>query len=310
MVLENLQLSLESCPVCSQKDFQLLNNNDRYFMKLHTVGCNICGLVQVNPRPSEAGVQYFYINEYRKFYQGVSSPDETYIHQHHKYERMKYLVSYIKRFTGFFESVNILDIGCSEGAFFSVLRQEGFLGNLYGVELNSSFANYASVNNRALVRSSIEELNVPCDLITLNHVFEHLLKPAEFLSAIKRLLKQDGIIFIDVPDAEEYQSIADLHIAHLFHYSTRTLTSLFEICGYEIIYCEKHRPPFHPKSIRLIAKKCKVGSNKTVRKSTPESEAGSWRTISGFSALKYKVKLFITAIPFVTCLLKLIKSKK
>lgn len=310
MVLENLQLSLGSCPVCSQKDFKLLNNNDRYFMKLHTVGCNVCGLVQVNPRPSEEGVRYFYANEYRKFYQGVSTPDEDYIHQNHKYERMKYLVSYIKNFAEFCESVNILDIGCSEGAFFSVLRQEGFLGSLYGVELNSSFANYASINNGAYVLPSIEEFHTPCDLITLNHVFEHLLKPADFLREIKRLLKQDGIIFIDVPDVEEYQSIADLHIAHLFHYSIKTLTSLLEISGYKIINCEKHQPPYHPKSIRLIAKKCEDASNKTVIKSKSETELESWRKISGFSSLNYKVKLFIAAIPYVGYLLKLIRSKK
>jgi 2-polyprenyl-3-methyl-5-hydroxy-6-metoxy-1,4-benzoquinol methylase len=308
MNIDYLELSLKSCPLCGNESFTNLKNNDRYFMGIITAGCNKCGLIQTNPRPSNRGIEYFYKNEYRKFYQGVTDPSEKYIQENNKSERMDYLVSFLESCVNLAQLPNILDVGCSEGAFFSALRKSGYSGKLYGVELNKNFAEFAAKKNDATVYSSIQELNKTFDLIVLNHVFEHLIEPQIFLKNINPLLKDDGRIFIDVPDTEEYKSIGDLHLGHLFHFTTRTLELLLEANGYQVVLCETHSPPFHPKSIRLLAKKKK--GTKTLAETSPKTEVGAWSKILKLSLMEYRLKQLLAKLPLLLKIRIFFRNKK
>lgn len=295
-----LELSKQSCPLCGGVNFTQLKNNDRYFMGISTVGCNQCGLVQTNPRPSQSGLGLFYKNDYRRFYQGVVSPDLGYINLYNKKLRLKTTCDYLSKFVAFDKlNVTILDIGCSEGALFSSLRDRGFMGALKGVEPNAEFANYAAANNRAIVVSSLEEITGKYDLVTLNHVYEHLLDPGDFLIKIKGHLKINGLVYIDVPDAEEYSSLNDLHIAHVFHFTTRTIIGLLNNKGFEILSCEKYAPINHPKSIRVVAKVRRGGAKLGSYVYSPDKEIAAWVTIRRLSVFKKRIKELIKRIPGV-----------
>jgi len=273
-------------------------------MKLVTVGCTMCGMIQTNPRPTENGLSSFYKEDYRKFYQGIISPDQGYIKQNNKQERLKYTISFLKKMVIYLPTTSILDVGCSEGSLFFAFRNDGFLGKLYGVEPNQEFASYAEKQNNAKVYPNLEAVTAQCDLIVVNHVFEHLLKPSDFLNNIKKLMKRDGFLYIDVPDADEYKSLDDLHLAHIFHYTIRTLTRMIDESGFNVISCEKHYPPYHPKSIRLVAQK-REGSGKNSINTTPITEIATWdriKRISSFrkriSILVSKFRFFISRIPY------------
>jgi len=60
---------------------------------------------------------------------------------------------------------------------------------------------------------------------------------------------------VDVPDASAYSSLNDLHIAHLYHFSSRTLTAIAEKSGLSMSRIESHSPPRHPSSLRALLKK-------------------------------------------------------
>jgi SAM-dependent methyltransferase len=42
------------------------------------------------------------------------------------------------------------------------------------------------------------------DVVTLNHVLEHVERPVALLQAIKKRLKPDGVIFVEVPNCDSY----------------------------------------------------------------------------------------------------------
>ena len=305
MKFNYLDLCNQKCPVCDGDLFSILNRNDRYFMRLVIVGCNICGMIQTNPRPTEAGLVSFYKNDYRKFYQDVISPDQDYINQHNKQERLQYTICFLKNLVSYLPAVSILDVGCSEGALFSAFRGDGFVGALFGVELNQEFASYAEKKSGAKVYPTLAALTEPCNLIVVNHVFEHLLKPCDFLENIKYLMKKDGFLYIDVPDACEYRSLDDLHLAHIFHYTTRTLTRLVERWGFDVISCEKHNPPFHPKSIRLVAKKREV-PGAVCTNSSPVTELAAWSRVKRISPIRRKFRILVSRIPFAKRIYKVL----
>ena len=96
---------------------------------------------------------------------------------------------------------DILDFGCGWGGYLKLSKE--ISRSSIGIELN--------IKNQEIVKSngldcfsSLEEINnYTFDLITLNHVFEHLVYPLEILTNLRKLLKDDGVLIIEVPHARD-----------------------------------------------------------------------------------------------------------
>ena len=73
--------------------------------------------------------------------------------------------------------------------------------------------------------------------------YERILKNvSELLQEIHSLLRPNGILFVDVPDAEGGGPGPDrIHIAHVYHYSTHSLGNLLAKSGFEVVCMEKGR---------------------------------------------------------------------
>jgi len=95
----------------------------------------------------------------------------------------------------------ILDFGCGKGDFIQLSKD--ISQRSVGIELNLINREYLnSIGIECLTKLS--ELNDDkFDLITLNHVFEHLNNPIDILIELKKYLKDDGIIIIEVPHARD-----------------------------------------------------------------------------------------------------------
>ena len=72
-----------------------------------------------------------------------------------------------------------------------------------GLELNIINRNYLNNNGIECVNALSELNDDKFDLITLNHVFEHLNDPINILVELQKNLKDDGIIIIEVPHARD-----------------------------------------------------------------------------------------------------------
>lgn len=306
--LSYLENSIQNCPLCGSDNFDLLNNNDRYNMHINTVGCKICGLIQSNPRPTENGLNLFYSRDYRRFYQNIEKPSESYINKTKKNDRMDYAVSYIDEIINLEKINSLLDFGCSEGAFFEALKRKSFSGQMLGVEPNKDFADFINKENNSIkVYSCIDDIDKSYDLVVLIHVFEHLLDPNIILAKLTNNLKIGGYIYIDVPDAEEYESLSSLHIAHVYHYTSTTLKSILLKSGFEILKCEKHNPPFHPKSIRLIAR---FDDNFNSKWQVPnfQNELNTWNKIKAIKSKLFLIKSRLSKISFLRKIYKMFKN--
>lgn len=295
MKFDFLQVAVQSCALCGGSQFVTLKRNDRYRMRIVTVGCAHCGLIQTNPRPSESGLKEFYSKYYRKFYQGITHPTTQYIETTYKSVRMVYTVDFINKVIPTTSITRVLDIGCGEGAFFSALIASGFKGYLTGVEPNRQFADFAEKSTGATTVCSLGKVIGKYDLIVLNHVLEHILNPAGFLQEVATHLSDGGYLYIDVPDADEYSSLADLHIAHIYHFTTRTLSYLLDVNNYVIKKIEKHSPPFHPKSIRVVAVKngdCGGMGSKT----SIMTEKDAWERLRRISVIYFLIRQRVTKL--------------
>lgn len=157
------------------------------------------------------------------------------------------IVEKIKRFK---PSGKILDVGCSSGILLELLKKQKF--DTYGIEPNKmafsiakrKFGNkifhgtltqfYYSV----LMRSSKQEF----DVVIYNHVLEHTIDPRKEITLAKKILKNDGILVIGVPNTnniifklrEKYwESLMPLE--HVWHFSERYLIAFLNNLGFSIL---------------------------------------------------------------------------
>ena len=190
----------------------------------------------------------------------------------------------------------MLDFGCGEGSLFAALRKAGFIGNFYGVELNSSFGEYASRYGDATVSNAIQARE-QVDLAVVNHVLEHLYDPIGTLREIRKLIKPEGYLYVDVPDAEEYGTIYDLHIAHIYHFTERTLKNIVQQAGFLVNKVEKHYPPHHPKSIRLVASPISVADPEKMP--LPDTEFKAWDSVRNAGRYSNTIRLRMRRIDWL-----------
>ena len=145
------------------------------------------------------------------------------------------------------KSISILDIGCSNGGLLNELKKLGF-NNLMGIDPSSDCVlNTESFNINAKqgnVRNIDEVLNnEKYDLVIFSHVYEHLLNPKETTINLKKILKRNGKVYVECPDAESYctnihSPFQEFNTEHINHFSVSSLKNLFINNGFYDLYSD------------------------------------------------------------------------
>lgn len=250
------ELERVACPLCGSTHFEALATTDRYDMDVATVGCTGCGLVLTNPQLTEASLNDFYRNHYRRYYQKTDVPSLDYIREYRKDERAAYTAQFLQRNGALRAGMRVLDIGASEGCILKAVRDLEPSAQAVAVEPNPLFGAFAKTHAGCTLFESVEALLAAgegtFDLIVINHVYEHVKEPVGFLKQLKSLLAPGGRIYIDVPDVTRYAGLESLHVAHVYHFGPTTLARAAELAGYDIGVLERHQPVMHPESIRCV----------------------------------------------------------
>jgi len=100
------------------------------------------------------------------------------------------------------ERLQVLDVGCAYGLFPDLVQRQGWEAT--GLEPGSVQAAFARNHFQIKVHEGkIEDFTTDqkFDVITFWDVLEHLPEPGPVLAKVKRLLKDDGILLIRVPNA-------------------------------------------------------------------------------------------------------------
>jgi 2-polyprenyl-3-methyl-5-hydroxy-6-metoxy-1,4-benzoquinol methylase len=118
----------------------------------------------------------------------------------------------------------ILEIGAAYGSTLNYLKLEGIASEVVAVDLFEDFLNkdlYKEVDN--FIFGDIEKLDLSqynnyFDIILLPDVLEHLIDPQATLTKIKKLLKNNGSIFISIPNIRHYSVFKKIFIRGDFRY--------------------------------------------------------------------------------------------
>ena len=139
----------------------------------------------------------------------------------------------------------ILDIGSGSGLLLSILKNNGW--TTIANELNKKTANVIRNNyGLTVLEGNINNCSIKkntFDVINIAHVLEHMNDPFSVISQCKSILKQNGLLFIAIPNNNSLQSIFGqkhwYHLClpyHLYHLTEKNLTNLLKKNNFEIKY--------------------------------------------------------------------------
>lgn len=209
--------------LCGSSLDKLLFNYDRYEHFCPTVLCLKCGLVRSNPRINETYMANFYKSDkYRIFTTENKTQDYLNLFRisKHIYKNLK---NYIK------PKSKILEIGCGGGWNLLSFLRSGH--KVYGTEYSSELKKISKFKGVKILNNDLNLINQKFDIIIVSHVLEHLYDINKFFFNLKKIINNNGLIYIEVPSIEKKYSLDQIQFFHNYYFTKNTL----------IKYCTKNR---------------------------------------------------------------------
>lgn len=170
------------CDICDgDKSVPMFNENGFSLNR-----CNQCEHFYVSPRPC-SGFNHGSEEE-------IPSPS---IHVSDELRRKPIFEKYVNYIKRYVPKGNWLDIGCGCGTLLQVASQNGF--EVEGIEINPERLAYCRDAGLKAYRHNIEVDLLPpssYDVVSLINVFSHLRSPMATFSAIKRILRDNGVTLL------------------------------------------------------------------------------------------------------------------
>jgi len=237
------------CNLCNHTGFELFTAIPQLERKI--VKCKNCGLVFVNPinrsfvtfdfeDPEEREQKYYRM---RLIAEKEGKHDENIINQEqgvrtlHFSRRKEEIESYIK--TG-----RLLDVGCGRG--FLLANFVGSDIDYLGVEPRKRISKEAKkrLGEDKIFYGTLKEAKLPdayFDAVTMINLIEHLPYPRETLEEANRVMKNNGLLFIETPNVGSFlpgilgkRWHAFLEREHHYFFSKDTLTRMLTSTGFRV----------------------------------------------------------------------------
>jgi len=266
------QIHYTLCPVCGSAGisevFKVKDNtvSQEYFEIYHCRNCQV--RFTQNP-PSETSIGAYYKSE---DYISHTDTSKGLINRMYRFVRnfsLNQKKKHVEKETGL-KKGNILDVGSGTGHFASAMQKAGW--NVTGLEPDEGARTVGFQEHSIELLPSGELFNLPekiFDAITLWHVLEHVHDVKKYIQTFKKLLTDNGKLFIAVPnytsyDAEKYKEYWAAYDVprHLYHFTPNTMQWLMKECGLKVVAVKPMW--FDSFYVSLLSSKYKNGNTKWV----------------------------------------------
>ena len=211
--------------------------------------CNQCGFCYADGTLSQASLNEYYESLNKT---GVAYYDPNGFREHDTTITAARLDNVLPHLRG---SDRILDVGCGTGNFLRLLKSAGY-AQIFGLEPSGLAVKVGKEKyGFDLFHGGLlsYELSSPFDFIVLSHVLEHVVDLHGFVVRLSSLLSPGGRLYIEVPDAHQFDRFANpsepvysLYVRDLFaHFSPEhvnffspvSLRTFMTGHGFDEIFC-------------------------------------------------------------------------
>ena len=227
---------IDKCYLCNSDKNHIIHRGVRGNPNINVLKCDKCGLVYLDTFISDTD-EYYRESQMRKDESETNLKEIRSTAQVDDERRYDFISRVI-------ENRAYLDFGCGAGGVLHLAQDKA--KDVYGVELETAMCD--ALNDEGIMcYPSIEQALVNhkgmIDVVSLFHVLEHLEDPIEYLQKLSVLLVDDGVMIIEVPNADDaLLSLYDCDMfadftyweSHLYLYNNVTFTRLIDKAGLKI----------------------------------------------------------------------------
>lgn len=231
------------CILCGNSNLELLTTKLRDGKVGSVFRCPTCDFGMLDDQSSFEELHEWYDGHYRNEHGPNLSMKNEYrsifeCYAHHQEQRIHFLKPYLN------SSTRLLDVGCSTGQFIWAVKD--LIKDAAGTDYDSGAASFAhEVTGCDFFGGELEESPFnrnSFDVVVSNHVLEHTFDPLYFLNTIKKYMKPEGVVYVEVPnmndallkvyDSQTFKSIF-YHIAHRWYFTSKSFAKIMEMAGFE-----------------------------------------------------------------------------
>lgn len=240
------------CPLCENYDPELMANlifahGAKAILPAtyHVVVCRKCGFVYDDVDVGVETFEKYYAASGKYAQRGIGGSGDISRIDRLRYEGIvKFIEPVLRLGPGF---VSIADVGCGKGGLLRVFKEHGYIV-LHGFDPSPAcVAMLREQHGIPATRMGITDLGrvrKKFDLVVVSNVFEHLFNFHDAIDAVDNVLKDGGLVYVDVPDASRYHRCFyapyySFDMEHINHFNVATMMDAWARHGYECIKTEE-----------------------------------------------------------------------
>jgi len=236
-----------SCPVCDSNNIKRIikldcgNFDNSYLYKIAKIyRCNDCNHVFNYLSNKEIfGLKKYYDNEYAQINLSHNKGDM------YSQEQYKNIIKMLTSTFSISKYDKILDVGCNTGGFIKYLKKINY-ENVYGIDISKQFLKSSELKN--IYYGDLDDLRYGdkfFKIIVADQVLEHCVNPNKCLRDIHRILEDDGLLYLSVPNILSYKNDIFpfywfIMREHIHHFNDMNLFYLLFKNGFEILKVENN----------------------------------------------------------------------
>jgi hypothetical protein len=238
------------CAVCNKRNFESISEKDRYGFRMDVVVCQICGLVQTNPRMNQESYNKFYNTEYRSIYIGTEKPTEDFFNR----QRLNIGRKIFDFITAHTDAADLKDkfvfeIGCGAGGILKFFEDKGC--RVKGIDLGEEYLEYGRMQHGldlevGSLSDFVLRLKDKPDIIIYSHVLEHILNLEDQLSLVRKIMHPETLLYIEVPGLRNLHQTYEndllfyLQNAHVYHFTKTSLLNVMAKNRFDVLICNEY----------------------------------------------------------------------
>lgn len=249
--------SPDACLSCGNQHFEKWGSQNGFDI----IMCKCCQMGYTWPLPTEEQLRGTNVDTYT-----IENRLAAYrSNKSHFEQRYRNDLRRISKFTG---TGRLLDIGCNLGLFVKAAVNAGYRAE--GIELNAACAEYARNTTGIIVfEGLLEKANFPThsfDIVTLFDVLEHVRNPMVLLQEIRRILRPNGILVLQMPNIRSFMATLMRNQwpwlcppDHVFHFSPQSLRNILLKSGFRLEIQVTWEPPsdFAGAIVAVLSENCR-----------------------------------------------------
>jgi SAM-dependent methyltransferase len=241
-------VSVRRCEICGSSDLEKLHEQRFLVPDLEGAlsysvnACRSCGFVFAGDIPSQKQYDRYYKVNTKYTYSMYSDSVPKGLKEIHR-RSCRIIDSFLQCRTPPIEKagLRILDIGASSGYLLHLLKKTGYT-RVEGIDPSSECCvigkNLYGVDIAPCALSEFRPQG-KYDMVLLSGVLEHVSEVRSFLHTVHSLLKENGVLFALVPDADNFardpkEPYHEFSVEHINFFSRGSMKNLMERSGFSI----------------------------------------------------------------------------